>query len=70
MTIKELRKKLRGLDENMQIYISNSDHNEWETDALTYAVDVRNQDEFKEELEQDRVGLQPTIKGDYLVITG
>lgn len=70
MTLKELRKQLRGLDENMQVFIANHDHSEWETDACTSSVDVRNQDDYKEELKNERDNAQPTIEGNYIVITG
>ena len=69
MTIKELRKKLRGLDENMKVYIANHDHSEWETDGLASNADIRNQDDFKGELLDEPDNSQPTINGDYLVIS-
>jgi len=68
MTIKELRKKLRGLDENMQVFIANHDHSEWETDGLAVGLDVRNQDDYIEELTNERDSAQPKIDGDYVVI--
>jgi hypothetical protein len=70
MTLKELRKELRGLDENMQVFIANHDHSEWETDACTSSVDVRNQDDYKDELENELDSAQPTIEGNYIVISG
>ena len=70
MTIKELRKKMRGLDENMEVFVANHDHSEWETDALANSVDVRNQEDYIEELQNERDRAQPKIEGDYLVISG
>jgi hypothetical protein len=67
MTLKQLRKQLRGLDENMQIYIANHDHSEWETDALTSHVDVRNQKDYDVDYKSEG---QPIIDGNYIVITG
>ena len=67
MTLKELRKQLRGLDENMEVFISNHDHSEWKTDARTSSVDVRNQDDYDIDYKQEG---QPIIEGNYIVITG
>jgi len=67
MKLKELRKQLRGLDENMQVFIANHDHSEWETDALASSVDVRNQDDFDIDYKSEG---QPIIDGNYIVITG
>ena len=46
MTIKELRKQLRGLDENLEIYTADHDHSEWETNGKASCVEVRNQSEM------------------------
>lgn len=67
MTLKELRRKLRGLDPNMQVYIANHDHSEWETDARVTNVDVRNQNDYDVNYEKEG---QPIIDGDYIVLTG
>ena len=67
MILKELRKQLRGLDENMQVYIANHDHSEWETDALASHVDVRNQQDYDKDYKKEG---QPIIYGNYIVITG
>tara|TARA_R110000772_G_scaffold157229_1_gene268458 strand:- start:147 stop:350 length:204 start_codon:yes stop_codon:yes gene_type:complete len=67
MTLKELRKQLRGLDENMEVYIANHDHSEWETDALTCYVRVENQEDYDVDYKKEG---QPIINGDYIVITG
>jgi hypothetical protein len=51
----------------MEVYIANHDHSEWETDALTNNVRVRNQEDYDVDYKKEG---QPIIKGNYIVITG
>lgn len=69
MTIKELRKQMRGLDENLEIYTADHDHSEWETNGKTFCAEVRNQSEMNEHAKES-LNQNPEFKidGDYFVI--
>jgi hypothetical protein len=69
LTVKELRKALRGVPDNMPVYIADHDHAEYGTNSiagLAYVVDQNELNEFeKESLERNP---EFKIKGKYFVI--
>lgn len=67
MTVGELIKKLKGLDGNLPVYISDHDHSEWETNGKlnsVYKVNQKDMDKW------NKKHLDPIFKieGEYLVL--
>ena len=65
MTVSELRKKLKGIDGNIEIYISDHDHGTYETNGKLKDLRILNQ---KDMSDWDKQNLDEIfkIKGTYV----
>jgi alpha-N-acetylglucosamine transferase len=69
LTVGQLKKALKGIDEKTPVYLADHDHSEWETNGQANRVEVINQKDF-DEWTQDRLkkDSQFKIEGTYVVI--
>ncbi len=52
MTVSQLRKKLKGIDGNLPVYIADHDHAEYETNSIAnqaYVVDYKDLSDYSKE---------------------
>ncbi len=69
LTVGQLKKALKGIDDKTPIYLADHDHSEWETNGQANRVEVINQKDF-DQWTQDRLkkDSQFKIDGTYVVI--
>jgi len=69
LTVGQLKKALKGIDEKTPVYLADHDHLEWETNGQANRVEVINQKDF-DQWTQDRLkkDSQFKIDGTYVVI--
>ena len=69
LTVGQLKKALKGIDDKTPVYLADHDHSEWETNGQANRVEVINQKEF-DQWTQDRLNKDSQFKidGNYVVI--
>jgi hypothetical protein len=68
MKVKDLRKALKGVNGNMDVYTKDHDHSEYETNGLAGYAEVVNQKNM-DEYEKERLDPCFKIKGNYFVVS-
>ena len=69
LTVGQLKKALKGIDDKTPIYLADHDHSEWETNGQASSIDIVNQKNFDQWI-QDRLERDSEFKidGNYVVI--
>jgi len=69
LTVGQLKKALKGIDDKTPVYLADHDHSEWETNGQANRVEVINQKDF-DQWTQDRLKKDSEFKidGTYVVI--
>lgn len=69
LTVGQLKKALKGIDDKTPVYLADHDHSEWETNGQADRVEVINQKDFDQWI-QDRLKKDNEFKidGNYVVI--
>jgi hypothetical protein len=69
LTVGQLKKALKGIDDKTPIYLADHDHSEWETNGQANQVQVINQKDFDQWIQARlKKDSQFKIDGNYVVI--